>query len=714
MPIRVSVDTFQKEALRLFRQQIVLIKEMTTVENLIVSGQGDEEKQSFTKESALDDIEVLDEEIEKLEQLVFVVAVVGTMKAGKSTAINAIAGTEVLPTRNRPMTAVPTLIKHKPDTIDPVLWFENHGPVDDLVQRLRVELEGSQAEFLESEMSSDRHFEDLVNSVRRGGPFKTRYEGADEIAEFLKDFNDLVRLAEALDVDFPFDSYDSVEEMPVIEVEFAHLEAASGTGELCLLDTPGPNESGQPHLQNILREQLTKASAVVAVLDYTQMGSLADAEVRGEIDKIADAMGNRTYVLVNKFDERDRHGDDEAQLRFRVSGDLLKGSVSADHVYPVSAKWAYLANRARNELRKNGRLPSIDATGAQWVADFGAEALGRRWEEEIEDIEEVRTAADELWTDSHLGDFLGEVIRTAHEDAAESAVDSAITKLSVYVQRSADRGTALRMNVNDAMRASDSEIKDLECRARNVEDSKEKARQLAGRMVASAMADLDRIETLTFFPSVQRHLRRTQEEIQRNWDEFWSDDNRQKIATILGDDYAASLFDERERESEDDPMEQENFEEDTDVDQTIKHMLRETIENSSQDVKDDILQLFAEDDPKLVDFISAIDRMLEKDLHGIYVNAKFPEEYLDQDDWEDGREKENEDNRNLLKTAVERNCQEIENSIQEIHDEILKHIGSKRLVRNQHEAHIGRIDYVMRRVKRIQSDVNGLRKDVNS
>lgn len=41
-------------------------------------------------------------------------AVVGTMKAGKSTTINAIVGQEILPNRNRPMTSVPTLIRHVP------------------------------------------------------------------------------------------------------------------------------------------------------------------------------------------------------------------------------------------------------------------------------------------------------------------------------------------------------------------------------------------------------------------------------------------------------------------------------------------------------------------------------------------------------------------------------------------------------------------------
>ncbi len=57
---------------------------------------------------------MLNNELRKISRLEMVLAIVGTMKAGKSTTINAIVGTEVLPNRNRPMTALPTLIRHMP------------------------------------------------------------------------------------------------------------------------------------------------------------------------------------------------------------------------------------------------------------------------------------------------------------------------------------------------------------------------------------------------------------------------------------------------------------------------------------------------------------------------------------------------------------------------------------------------------------------------
>ena len=67
---------------------------------------------------------VLQGEYKKLENFEVVLAVVGTMKAGKSTTINAIVGREVLPNRNRPMTSLPTLIAHRKGQIEPVLTFD--------------------------------------------------------------------------------------------------------------------------------------------------------------------------------------------------------------------------------------------------------------------------------------------------------------------------------------------------------------------------------------------------------------------------------------------------------------------------------------------------------------------------------------------------------------------------------------------------------------
>ncbi|EII7686173.1 dGTPase, partial [Escherichia coli] len=238
---------------------------------------------------------------------------------------------------------------------------------------------------------------------------------------------DLVRLAAAMGSDFPFDEYAEVQKLPVIDVEFSHLvgmDACQGT--LTLLDTPGPNEAGQPQMGVMMRDQLQKASAVLAVMDYTQMNSKADEDVRKELNAIADVSAGRLFVLVNKFDEKDRNGDGADAVRQKVPAMLNSDVLPASRVYPGSSRQAYLANRALHELRKNGTLPVDEA----WVDDFVREAFGRMKKDYVcKDSELATEGATDLWEGSLIDQLITEVIQSSHSRAAALAVDSAAAKL---------------------------------------------------------------------------------------------------------------------------------------------------------------------------------------------------------------------------------------------------------------------------------------------
>ena len=456
-------DKFAAEAERLVDLQIELREQLLAGQSLVPDSR---EEGAFSRASAAKQIEVLRGEAAKLEQREAVLVIVGTMKAGKSTSINAIVGTEALPTRNRPMTTLPTLIRHTPGQHRPALSFDNRAPMEQLMSDLRDRLEQKQksTKWLEKRRHRDPHFDELVETVEKGVGFKPRYEGADEIAEFLRDLNDLARLAGEAGVEFPFADYDEVHEMPVIEVEFAHVVGgAAGGGRLALLDTPGPNEYRQPQLRKLLRDQLAKATAVLTVLDYTQLKSDADAEIRSELDAIKDVMAGRAYALVNKFDERDSHGDDEHQVRLLVAEDLMDGVVSADDVFPASARPAYLANRAKHEMGLEGQLP--DPAREPWVEDFAQEAFGKAsWRSGIADAQKVIENADALWEYSRFNPLLERVIRAAHANAALLAVDSTASKLVDHADR-------LENYLSIRTSALDRDVADLERQASKIEES---------------------------------------------------------------------------------------------------------------------------------------------------------------------------------------------------------------------------------------------------
>lgn len=94
-----------------------------------------------------------------------VLAIVGTMKAGKSTTINAIVGTEVLPNRNRPMTALPTLIRHTPGQKEPVLHFSHVAPIDHLIQQLQQRLRDCDIKHLTDVLEIDKDMRALMQRI---------------------------------------------------------------------------------------------------------------------------------------------------------------------------------------------------------------------------------------------------------------------------------------------------------------------------------------------------------------------------------------------------------------------------------------------------------------------------------------------------------------------------------------------------------------------
>lgn len=449
-----NIDVLSTEANRLLDLSIQFLNYMNEQKGVVAAAmQG--EAQTFDQASLAKHIEVLQGEKTKLANLDMVLAVIGTMKAGKSTTINAIIGSEVLPNRNRPMTALPTLIRHTPKQIEPLLKFDNNGPINQLLEQLSPLLNKPQVATTLAALADNPDMHELLQRIQARKLFSTRYEGADNIFWFLKSLNDLVRLCQELEIDFPFEHYDEVHEMPVIEVEFAHLRHMPETrGRLTLLDTPGPNEAGQTHLRVMMKEQLAKASAILAVMNYGQLKSDADDEVREQLKNIASTAQGRLYALVNKYDEKDRNGDGEEAIKRLVAGTLMKGVIDEAHVFPVSARRAYLANRALHELDLHGKLPPYAKEA--WVEDFGEEAIGRRWESKIDDVEEVREAAMELWQESLFNIPMERVIQTAHSQAAAYAIDAAASKLVDITQKLNNflslRESALSRNAEDLQR----------------------------------------------------------------------------------------------------------------------------------------------------------------------------------------------------------------------------------------------------------------------
>jgi len=482
------IDITRKEVIRLIKEQVQgVFEQLLRTPDLLKSQKQDQQQRNLSCEVIEQWMEILKGEAYKVERLEVAFAVVGTMKSGKSTTINAIVGTEVLPNRNQPMTTLPTVIRHCAGKNEPELTFANPQPFNDLIDKLRAKLQEKQnnGQLDQIAFCATEDGKELVEKILDGSLAEIRqhYKGNEEIFDFLKCINDIWRLCSTdditIDIDEYLDQYDEIHQFPAIEVEFFHLrgqEYEQSQGSFALIDTPGPNEAGQTFLKHIMKEQLEKASAVLAVLDYTQLNAEADAEIRKSLDQFANVTDNRLFVLVNKFDQKDRHGMDAETLRSYVVKQLFEGRLEKERVFPVSSKYGYLANRALNELFSNGKLP--DFRFNPWVEDFGRLALGACWESEIEDVAEVKSRAAKLWRNSLFDQPLTEVIKKGSENAALMSLKSAVAKMLDYDKKIVDSLQFRQNALNTDIKVLENHIKTLEEDIRLIKDARDDARRI--------------------------------------------------------------------------------------------------------------------------------------------------------------------------------------------------------------------------------------------
>jgi len=430
------INVIRKEVLRLINEQVhgIFLPLLQTPDLL----KKQDQQRTLSDELIKQWTEVVTDEAYKVKRSEVTFVVIGTMKSGKSTTINAIVGNELLPNRNQPMTILPTIIRHCAGKIEPELTFSNPQPFNELLEIVcqKLKTKKCKGELDQIAFGATADGKELIQKLLDGslGEIRRQYQGNEEIFTFLKYVNDIWRLCHtddiAIDIDKYLNQYHKIQDLPAIEVEFFHLRGQDYQGRFALIDTPGPNEAGQTFLKDIITDHLEKSSAVIVVLDYTQMNAEAEVEIRRSLHGITHVTRNRLFVLVNKFDQKDRNGMSVETLRSYVATQLFEGALDKERVFPVSSKYAYLANRALGELFVNGKLSDYRIN--PWIEDFGQLALGACWEREIDDVQEVKNRAIKLWENSLFDHPLAEVIKNGSENAAIMSLKSAIGKMLDY------------------------------------------------------------------------------------------------------------------------------------------------------------------------------------------------------------------------------------------------------------------------------------------
>ncbi|MHC1685932.1 MAG: dynamin family protein [Clostridiaceae bacterium] len=211
----------------------------------------------------------------------FEVCVVATMSAGKSTLINAMLGTKLMPSKQEACTAIITRIKDISE--NDVSW---------------------QAEVYNKEGRLVETHEELVYSTME------RLNANEHVSE--------IKVAGNI----PFVSSEDV--------------------SLVLIDTPGPNNSRDPHHKKVQSEFLGKSSKSLVL--YIMTGEFGTDDDNTLLKRVAESMAvggkqskDRFIFVVNKLDDRKKEDGDTEHTLERVRAYLKTHGVANPNLFPAAA-----------------------------------------------------------------------------------------------------------------------------------------------------------------------------------------------------------------------------------------------------------------------------------------------------------------------------------------------------------------------------------------
>lgn len=210
----------------------------------------------------------------------FEVCVVATMSAGKSTLINSMLGTKLMPSKQEACTAIITRIK---DTEGNDTWQAEVYSKDNRLIETHENLTYSTMERLNSDEN--------VSVIKTAG-------------------------------NIPFVSSEDV--------------------SLVLIDTPGPNNSRDPEHKRVQSEFLNKSSKSLVL--YIMTSTFGSDDDNALLQRVADSMKvggkqskDRFLFVINKMDDRRKEDGDTTQTLDRVRAYLKGHGITNPNLFPAAA-----------------------------------------------------------------------------------------------------------------------------------------------------------------------------------------------------------------------------------------------------------------------------------------------------------------------------------------------------------------------------------------
>jgi hypothetical protein len=352
--------------------------------------------------------------------------VMGTMKAGKSTALCALIGYSLALIRDSAATSIPIGYEHDPNSKQPRVEVS-----EDFNENTRRGLESVKKRILEqtlravrSKLKSHSQAKDLLKEIHEQSLdtlLSLPAEGdSEQICKYLKKISDYHRIFSMLEVEGI-----TITDYPKVVTPFYGIRKQLN-GTCTIFDTPGRDDTGGFNSAQFQEVQDSSPKTVVMVDYSTGIGGKGyEEDVKPLCKEISDRRGApNLIVVVNKIDQRNESGGTTTeQIVEKFQTDF---GVTREQIIEVSASRALSSSSVCRDL--SIFPPSTPLKDIKSVRELAKKAYTLTWEQWLETAsrDDVLKAADQFWKLSGF-DRLVEAIETTIEDCEKETFKAAIT-----------------------------------------------------------------------------------------------------------------------------------------------------------------------------------------------------------------------------------------------------------------------------------------------
>ena len=295
----------------------------------------------FAQISALRSVaESIKEKANRLKAHSFTVTLFGAFSAGKSSFINGLLGTKLLPSSPNPMTAALTEIK-APGKVYPDRTLMVH-------YKTEAEMSEEIAEILGIE--ADLEIDKIWNYASSQTKHTTLHPFLQAFIEGYPDMKNRWGISEKANLDqlAIFAAKESVScFIKKIEVFFNHPFTNAG---MTLVDTPGSDSLNTRHT-GVAFEHIKNSDAIIYVSYYHHAFGKADREFLIQLGRVKDTFSlDKMFFVVNAADLAETEGERMEVVEY-VKQQLLKFGLRNPRLFPVSS-----VNRLANQIEEKENL----------------------------------------------------------------------------------------------------------------------------------------------------------------------------------------------------------------------------------------------------------------------------------------------------------------------------------------------------------------------